>query len=167
MKISKIAALLLILAISLGACERDDICIEDTTPQLIIRFYDKDDPERLKAVQNLTVMIQGIDGELENETITSSTDSIAIPIRVDENTTKYLMSIPGETTEDSANEDLLELTYSQEDQFVSRSCGYKAIFLDARSSLVTDDGNWIDQVINSTSPLDITNENQAHVKIYH
>ena len=167
MKISKIAALLLILAISLGACERDDICIEDTTPQLIIRFYDKDDPERLKAVQNLTVMIQGIDGELENETITSSTDSIAIPIRVDENTTRYLMSIPGETTEDPANEDLLELTYSQEDQFVSRSCGYKAIFLDARSSLVTDDGNWIDQVINSTSPLDITNENQAHVKIYH
>ena len=167
MKIIKIAALLFSLGILFGACERDDICIEDTTPQLIIRFYDKNDPSRLKSVQNLSVRIQGIDGELENSTIGSSTDSIALPLRVDQNLTRYILAIPGVETEDPANEDQLELSYDQEDQFISRSCGYKAIFLDVSTVLTQDDDNWIHEAINARTPLDITDEKQAHVKVYH
>ena len=167
MKLSKIAAILFSLGMLIGACERDDICIEETTPQLIIRFYDKDNPDQLKPVQSLFMRIDGIEGDLENETIRPNTDSIAIPLRIDQNSTRYIMTIPGETAEDPGNEDLLELSYTQEDQFVSRSCGYGAIFLDARTNLVQDEDNWIQEAINASNPLDITDQSQAHVKVYH
>ena len=48
--------LILALLVSLG-CQRDDICAEsiETTPLLIIRFYDIEEPDELKAPQNLSI----------------------------------------------------------------------------------------------------------------
>ena len=167
MKIRKFAAILFVVGMIVPACERDDICTEEITPRLIVRFYDKDNPDRFKSVQDLSVRIEGVEGDVEHETIQPSTDSISIPIRVDQDMTRFILAIPGQEEEDPANEDALELTYSQEDVFVSRSCGYKAIFLDVISTLQDDGNNWIQEAVNANTLQDITDENQAHVKIYH
>ena len=49
------------------SCERDDICIDEITPKLIIRFYDFENPELFKDVANLKVNIEGADGDYINE----------------------------------------------------------------------------------------------------
>ena len=150
------------------SCERDDICIEEITPKLIIRFYDFENPELFKDVANLKVNIVGNDEDYVNETITNLTDSIALPINVTGDQTRYTLTLQeSEILEQEENADVLEIIYTQEDIFVSRSCGYKANFNDVQTELEEDDDNWIDDIVPQSAPLDINNENLAHVKIYH
>ncbi len=159
----------LILAVLLSlSCERDDICIDEVTPKLIIRFYDFENPELFKDVANIKVNIEGADGDYVNETITTLTDSIALPINVAGNQTRYTLTLQeNEVLEQEENADILEITYIQEDVFVSRPCGYKAIFNEVVPDLEKDEDNWIDEIVPLSDPLDINNESSAHVKIYH
>jgi len=161
-------ALLFFLILTQLSCERDEICLEDITPKLVIRFYNANKPNELKSVIGLSVSIEGIDGEYSNETITSLTDSIAIPLKVAEDNTRLILTIPvddDQVIED--NTDVLSVIYAQQDIFISRSCGYKTIFNDAELSLINDDNNWIMGAETKSVPLQITDENLAHVKIYH
>ncbi len=159
----------LILTVLLSlSCERDDICIDEVTPKLIIRFYDFENPELFKDVANLKVNIEGADGDYINETITNLTDSIALPINVVGNQTRFTLTLQeNEVLEQEENADILEITYTQEDVFVSRPCGYKAIFIEVVPDLEKDEENWIDEIVPLSDPLDIINESSAHVKIYH
>lgn len=73
----------LLIAVSLINCERDDICAftTSTTPRLIIEFYDTDEPDDLKNVPRLTVYGEGmftdIDG-ITTEPIEASDSIIAV-----------------------------------------------------------------------------------------
>lgn len=166
---SVLRSVFLMLAILFSiSCERDDICIDEITPKLIIRFYDFENPELFKDVANLKVNIEGADGDYVNETITTLTDSIALPINVVGNQTRFTLTLQeSEVLEQEENADVLEITYTQEDVFVSRPCGYKAVFNDVVPDLEVDEDNWIDEVVPLSDPLDINNESSAHVKIYH
>ncbi len=160
--------LFLIIAVTQLGCESDEICLEDITPKLVIRFYNANIPSELKSVALLKVNIGGIDGEYSNETITNLTDSIAIPLQVIENKTRFILTLQGNSnqgTED--NIDTLSVSYVQQDIFVSRSCGYKTVFNEAEASFVKDDDNWIKGLEEKNDPLEIIDENAAHVKIYH
>jgi len=98
------------------SCERDEICLEDITPKLVIRFYNANIPNEFKSVVQLKVNIEGIDGDYSNETITTLTDSIAIPLQVSDNTTRFILTLQGNSnqgTED--NIDTISVRYSQED----------------------------------------------------
>ena len=150
------------------SCERDEICLEDITPKLVIRFYNAKIPEEVKSVLNLKVEIEGIDGEYTNETITVFTDSIAIPLVVTESKTRFILTLPGDESEGTEdNIDTISLVYTQQDVFISRACGYKTIFNNVKGSLVTDDDNWIKAIEAQVDPLQIIDENAAHVQIYH
>lgn len=158
---------LLFLLLQLS-CERDEICLEEITPKLIIRFYNENNPNEFKSVPLLKVNIEGIDGDYSNETITTLTDSIAIPLEVANNKTRFILTLQGndiQGTED--NPDTIAVTYSQQDIFISRACGYKTVFNEAGASVVTDDDNWIKGLETKNDPLQIIDENAAHVKIYH
>ncbi|UCE93345.1 MAG: hypothetical protein JSV73_11135 [Flavobacteriaceae bacterium] len=163
-KLKVFFALLLIL-INLG-CERDEICLEEITPKLILRFYNENNPNELKRVQALIVNIEGIEGDYEDESLTVLTDSIAVPLRVTENSTKIILNLSGDT-EDEDNLDTLSVTYSQEDIFISRACGYKTIYNEAQATLIDDPDNWIKGIEIKNEPLQIIDETKAHVKIYH
>ena len=150
------------------SCETDEICLEDITPKLVVRFYNQNIPDELKSVLLLKVNIEGIEGDYVNETITAFTDSIAIPLVVTENKTQYILTLTGDEAEGIAdNLDTISLVYTQEDIFVSRSCGYKTIYHEAQISLTEDDDNWIKFIEPTADPLEIIDENLAHVKIYH
>lgn len=165
--IYKFSALFITLFI-IFSCEKDEICLEDTTPHLIVRFYNQNIPDELKSVLKLKVNIEGIEGDYENETISVFTDSIAIPLVVTENKTRYILTLSGDEEEGTVdNLDTISVVYTQEDIFVSRSCGYKAIYHDAKITLTQDDDNWIRFLEPTADPLEIIDENLAHVKIYH
>lgn len=150
------------------SCERDDICIEENTPHLIIRFFDHENPTEYKKVINLKVQIQGIDGDYTNETITALTDSIAIPVLVTEDITSFKLILNGNDQDDTNdNEDIFDLNYIREDVFVSRSCGYKTLYYDVTTSLINDNDNWIRSIETVKDPQDILNQNSDHVKIFH
>lgn len=168
MKNLLIRMLVLVAIISVTGCERDEICLEEISPKLIIRFYDDKNPSLPKQVINLKVHIEGIEGEYTNETIKTLTDSIALPILVTQNSTRFTLTLLGneqQGTED--NPDHFELIYTMEDEFVSRSCGYRTLYYGANGTLEEDGDNWIKSLVTANSPQDITNETRAHVKIFH
>lgn len=153
------------------ACEKDDICIEEITPYFIIRFYDIDDPEFTKSVIDIKVQLEGVDGFYEDDglTIKAFTDSIAIPVKVTEDITKFKLTVKkgdalGNLVE---NEDILDLTYTRENIFVSRSCGYKTLYYDVIINVEDDDDNWIKIIEPTEDPLNIINQDAAHVEIFH
>lgn len=140
------------LLLSIFSCEVDDICLEPTTPQLIIRFYDAANPTVKKTATNLNVWINGKDSIIKNKTL----DSISIPLNTADNQTIYKFS--------SANlVDEITYTYQRNEIFVSKSCGYKTVFQNIIASKPT--ANWIKQmiIINPT----IENEKNAHIYIMH
>ena len=147
-------------------CERDEICLEEITPKLILRFYNENNTDELKRVQGLVVRIEGIEGDYEDESITVFTDSIAVPLKVTENSTKIILNLSGDT-EDEDNLDTLSVNYSQEDIFISRACGYKTLYKEAQAALVDDQDNWIKGIEIKKEPFEIIDEKTAHVKIYH
>lgn len=154
---------LLLLATS---CERDDICAESTptTPLLIIRFYDFDNPSEFKVPTNLGIA----ESDQENGLLFNS-DSIAIPLRtdVDQTSFRFVLNATGETdTEDISNEDLIDFTYERTEDYVSKACGFRITYDGLGESRTPQpDGFWIQDLIIDNNTVD--NETTAHIRIFH
>lgn len=145
-------ALLILFIIAMVSCERDDICIDPVTPNLIIRLYDFEDNTKIKRITGLKVKVSGFNDEL-----TYSGDSLAFPIRVDLDTTQYILTYKKSETETFV--DTILLTYKRENVFVGRSCGFKTLFKDVT---YTRTNNWIKTFETQNT---ITNEAASHVQI--
>lgn len=166
----KLCCLVAIFIIVLS-CEKDDICPAGTpgTPHLIITFQDISSGLR-KNVTNLRIL--GVDGSTETQYGTvSTTDSIAIPLRVLQNNTAYKLvnsfdnNGTEDTSDDTGNSDDIVITYENEEIFISRACGYKNIFNNAAIGFTNDGDNWI---LNTTVITNqIENETNAHINIFH
>jgi hypothetical protein len=150
---------LLLITLLVSSCEKDDFCIDPITPNMIIRFYDATNPLETKAVTDLSVNPEG----LEDLYTITSLDSILIPLDVTSNQIIYNFST-------GTNIDILTIDYEVEEVFVSRSCGFKAIFNNV--TITSDTAN--DWILGFTTSLDntitittIENESAAHVQIYH
>ncbi|MBT8393918.1 MAG: hypothetical protein KJN66_03615 [Bacteroidia bacterium] len=163
----KLLALFLLFMV-LFNCERDDICPEstETTPKLIIRFYDITEQTETKRV--LALQIQGVDNE-EIYQSAVSTDSIALPLKTFENNTSFKLYKEYEDDGNgniSGNEDIINIQYDPIEVYVSRACGYKTTYNNVELSVVDDGDNWI-ELIQIENPLTVDNETEAHVKIFH
>lgn len=148
----KKACLILLVFLSLIGCEKDDFCIEPVTPNLIIRFYDATNMTEFKAVNDIHVWADGKDSIFTN----TSLDSIAIPLDINANQTIYNIS-------KGTNQDQITIDYDIEEVFVSRSCGYRAIFNNIN---ISNTNGWIISV-DPTTISTIENERKAHVQIFH
>mgnify|MGYP000114735838 CR=1 FL=1 len=69
--ITIILTLILILS-----CDKDDICLENTTPNLVLKFYDINNDTLAKPVTSLTVWAN----ELDTIYLDKPFDSIIIPL---------------------------------------------------------------------------------------
>ena len=155
---------LLLTIIIISACEKDDFCTQNpVTPNLILRFYDETNRETLKTAKLLTVWVEGkdpIDGYED-----TTTDSIAIPINSLALETIYYLKINEEDGEEADDQiTTFTITYTTEEEYVSRSCGYKVIFNDVTFS--SDNTNWITDFTPETLTT-IDNQDAAHVQIFH
>ena len=170
---------LVLIALIFSNCEKDDICVDDTTPRLIIEFYDITNPAALKSVLNLTVKGEGAADYMVFNTALAKTDpnrylfngnKLALPLKLNDTITKYSLVLKSTSLTES-NEDFLEFHYTPQNVFVSRACGYKTIFqLDSPGgAIVTDsappDTFWIQQNIN-IQKYSIVTEDETHIKIY-
>lgn len=142
-------------------CQRDDICPETTpvTPLLVIDFYDSQDPTRLLSVPNLLVQAIGEDTLLGPET----TNSIAIPLRTDQNTTDYrFIRNSGTATE---NIDTITFSYDPAPQYLNRACGFIVNYSGIDANTHRDGNNWI--VSELIIETDIEDDTEAHINITH
>ena len=142
-----------------SSCEKDDFCIEPITPNMVIRFYNATNITQTKPVVNLSVNPEGFDELYSNANL----DSILIPLDVTSNQIIYNLS-------SESNIDVITINYDVEEVFVSRSCGFKAIFNNV--SVTSDVSNdWIigltENLENTITIPTIDNETAAHVKIFH
>lgn len=145
--------ILLLISLSIIGCEKDDFCVDPITPNLIIRFYDANDQTALKTISNLYVWPEGRDSVVVN----AVTDSIAIPLDVASGQTIYNFS-------NGTTQDQITIDYTTQEIFVSRSCGFKAIFNNVTFTPVIT--TWISS-ISPTTVTTIENESAAHVQIFH
>ena len=159
----KIGIALLLVIILISACEKDDFCIQNpVTPNLVLRFYDNTNRETLKTAQLLSVWTEG------NDTIAAYTsqnkDSIAIPLNTLATETIYKLKM-NNTDGKTANNKTATFTiqYTTEEDYVSRSCGYRIIFNDIS---FTKDNDWIIDFTPQTLTT-IDNQDAAHVQIFH
>ena len=161
--------LLILLACIFSSCQRDDICGEviPTTPQLIIRFFDNENPLEFRSVNSLRVFAQGIEDPIATINRTT-TDSIVLPLRSFEEQTTFILitdSADNEEGMETGNTDILTFNYDTREAFVSRPCGFIANYDNLLDLLEPDADNWIQSIsiVNST----VENENEAHVQIFH
>ena len=174
--------LLLIASLISGfACQRDDICPEttDTTPLLIIRFYENEEPRDLQSPQNLS--IRAADSDSTNFVINTggnspvpyfrfSGDSIAIPLKTNSDQTSYVFTLNtaanDTTASNSGIRDTISFTYGRNEEYINRACAYKINYVGLKTTLQNSGENsgWIQDV--EIEQTDIEDENQAHVSIF-
>ncbi|WP_452221314.1 DUF6452 family protein [Lacinutrix salivirga] len=178
--------LLLLLSLSFITCERDDICSDNeaTTPRLVVDFLDVLSPEDFKNVVGLRVQGIGNDNVLEGFNVVNK-NQVLLPLKTtgdvnanNELTTSYSMyrgfaiddnDTPDDTSDDfnTGNEDLINITYTTQEIYVSRACGFKTVFNIISFEVVPDADNWITIVENANNNQTITNEAITHYNIQH
>ncbi len=170
-KVLKIIDLILITCFAcciFVSCERDDLCAEGTanTPQLILRFYDAATTSDFKSATDLFITAVNDDNSTTEiaDFVTTSTDSIAIPLRTDRNETKFLFVVNNDD-ENSQNTDTLTVAYETNNVYISRACGFATNFNITSIDVATDDNNWISN--NLIVLPNVTDETEAHVHIFH
>lgn len=149
----KLIPFLILFIVIFSACEKDDFCIQNpVTPKLVIDFYNNTNRETLKDITTLYVWVDGKDSIYKG----GRTSSIIIPLNTLSTETVYNFS-------DGTNVDKFTINYTPQEQYVSRSCGYKVIFNDV--SFISDN-SWILDFTPATLTT-IDNQDATHVKIFH
>ncbi|PKH52278.1 hypothetical protein CXF68_16955 [Tenacibaculum sp. Bg11-29] len=153
--------LLFICFVGLSSCEKDDFCVQNpVTPRLILSFYDKDDTSLKKKAQRFSMIAQGKTDSLFKSI---TTDSIAIPLNSLANETIYTLKM-NDVDNIAVNNKIATLTikHNSEDDYVSRSCGYRIVFKDINLTHTS----WIDNLSTSTI-TNINDQTKAHVQVYY
>lgn len=168
MKIKKrvyITVSLILLSIGLS-CERDDICVDaPVTPKLIIRFQNSDVSSAGvdKPVQSLQVTLVN-DAERKVFQTPVSGDSILIPLDFAAEKTQFVFTrnVDDLNTDNTAS-DTLEFTYTTNQEFVNRACGFRSTFSNLNSELTST--NWIKRV--EVVKEDVNDQESAHIRLFH
>ncbi|MEN8764262.1 MAG: DUF6452 family protein [Wenyingzhuangia sp.] len=153
MKTRKILVWIPILFTTLYSCQ-DEFCVDATTPELIIRFYDK---ENINNPKSISLIVWANEKDTLYEGI--NTDSLAVPLDTKNTSVTYHFSILDRLN----SKEEIRIEYTTEDIFVSKACGFKSVFNNL--NINTTNLNWIDS--HTKVATKIINENEAHVKIYH
>ncbi len=170
----KILPILLVASVLVyfSSCEKDDICVEGDTPLLVIGFFDIEDTTAAKEVPSLRIRALDNDSILDNDSFNDradSPDSLLVPLRINATSTSYefiMDSADDEGTEMEIGDiDPLTISYTTNEVFVSRACGFVINYDGLSITLQENENNWI-QDIRIVQPT-VENSNNIHVKIFH
>lgn len=161
----KIFQLSLLLATTLTfiCCEKEDICTQEdpTTAGVVVEFFnDTTRVETNKIPTNLVAVVNG------NTTgILTNGAKIELPLPVNNTNFEWNLILNG-ADEDPTNDvtDVLNFTYSVEQEYISRACGYKANFILDENVPLQATNNWIRRI--EIKNPNILNPNETHVKVY-
>jgi hypothetical protein len=163
---NKIAPLVFLLfcCFLISSCEKDDICLIETpsTPRLIVRLFDKDNRQNFKAADSISIYGVG----QEQALVTLTTDSLVLPLKTQAAFTQYAFLLKASTASTTVG-DTLQFNYKRYDDYLNRSCGYRANFILDNNliSYPTAAHIWIEsfEILIDT----VSNEQQTHLAIYH
>ena len=161
--IIKFCASLLTLILVIN-CERDDICIEEIqeSPDLIILMLDIENKTERKVPSGFSILAIGNNEELPSR---GSLDSIALPLKIQENIVQFEFIINQGTSNE--NIDTLQINYKRFDSFINSACGFRSNYiLEKTSATILNPGNnWIKgfTILRDT----ISDETNAHLGILH
>ncbi len=157
--------LILLIVLIAYSCERDDICAASTqtTPSITIGFLSNENAQESKPL-NITVYTK----DRSDSIPFSSASSISIPLRTDTTATVFLFEKNPNNpaaAEDPEDVDTLTFSYTPQEVFISRACGYKVIFtnLDVRNRAGAT--RWIDDI--NINLRTVENEDTTQVYISH
>lgn len=172
--------LLLTLFYSFSGCEKDDICDPNTptTPRLVIKFYDINNPTVEKSVTNLKVIGEGMtEGVIFEPKATgeakylANSKSIAIPLKTNSTSTSFQFVLnSGSTNLAFVNTDIITFSYTTNEVYVSRACGFKTIFeMSPSNPFIHTDGavadtKWMKFI--QLQKTNINDENEVHLSIF-
>ena len=153
------------------SCEKDDVCpaTTQTTPRMVIEFYDIAAPEEIKLVPGLFAI--GVDSNgnevpIHNELV-STRSSIALPLQNNRNQTQFKLYESYDLIDSivNGNPDTISITYEIETVYLSRACGYINNYSIQTFSIAPESDRWM----NNSEVLitQVTNENEIHVKVLH
>lgn len=147
------------------SCERDDICPLDanTTPKVIIEFFDANNPEDNKVAPDLGVIA---DGQEEGRLFENASE-IAIPLRTDESETIFDFVINSQSESGGVSNRVI-FNYSTREVYINRACGYKVEFFDLQASRSIEENpenQWISNITVEETQID--DELETHVYIFH
>ncbi|WP_452224752.1 DUF6452 family protein [Lacinutrix chionoecetis] len=164
-------AILLFLALAFS-CERDDLCSEETltTPRMVVEFRDLVLNENIKVVTGIRVedaidstrVLTGYNG--------TSVNQIILPLKTDADTTQYRVYEDYNVADDGTiegNPDVITITYTREDLYVSRACGYKTVYRNVIITIEPDADNWMDFAAPENDNQSVINEDEIHYTIRH
>ncbi|MCP4978615.1 MAG: hypothetical protein GY931_20910, partial [Maribacter sp.] len=144
----KIAFIICLGIIFFSACEKDDICVDGSTPLLVVRFYDEADTANTKSVTTLRVVGLGQTSTVNTYADRSTADSLAIPLNPSSPSTTYLL-IANSADEDEVeigNTDTLTIIHETKEVFISRACGFVANYDNLETNLTADGDIWIKDI---------------------
>lgn len=153
-------SLLLIPILSVFAfwsCEEDDVCIEGTTPPLIVTLKKSD----ATVMDSLFVYRQEANGAFTTVNNGAPKDSLAIPLRLDESeSTKVVFALRRNSP---SLTDTVSFTYDYAIEYISKACGYKVIYNNISERQKTH------HFIKNFKLLknNITDETSAHIVLYY
>jgi len=154
---------IVLLTCIIGACEKDDFCIENpVTSKLIIDFYDDTNRETLKNVQRFSIIAEG---KTDSLFVNITSNSISIPLNSLTLETRYTLK---KNDDNGAKVDdkiaAFIIKYDTKEEFISRSCGFKVIFTNIEFSSNTN--SWITD-FTPTTIINLDDQSTAHVQIFH
>lgn len=168
-KMTCVRAMLMIILVGwcFYSCEKDDICVDGDTPLLVIRFYDIADTTLLKPAPALRVIGLGQSTVVNTFNDRSSTDSIAIPLKISDSSTDFIfiLNSADDDGQETGNTDTLRFNYETREVFISRACGFVANFDNLTGVLPSDTSPWVQNL--SVENPNVQNQSSAHVKIFH
>jgi hypothetical protein len=160
-----------LITLLIFSCEKDDICADttQTTPRVVIEFYDIQARDEIKAIPGLFAIGVDSDGNevpIHNELVLTRS-LIALPLQNNSNQTQFKLYKSYALTDSnvSGNPDVITITYDIETLYVSRACGYINTYTIQTFSIGSDSDQWM-----SNSQIlitQITNENEIHIKVLH
>jgi hypothetical protein len=153
----------------LGGCEKDDICVDGDTPLFVIGFFDVTDTEQTTEKDVSSLRIREISREDFPPSFTdrSTTDSVALPLPTNASTVTYILISNSATTNEveTGNIDTLDVTYTLSERFVSRACGFVAVYDEITVSVRPDADNWIQDLVLVDTLVEFNN--RIHLKALH
>jgi hypothetical protein len=129
---------------------------------LIIDFYDDTNRETLKNVQRFSIIAEG---KTDSLFVNITSNSISIPLNSLTLETRYILK---KNDDNGAKVDdkiaTFTIKYDTEEEFVSRSCGFKVKFNNLEFSSNTN--SWITD-FTPTTIINLDDQSAAHVPIFH
>ena len=146
------------------SCEEDDICVDEKTPQLYVKFEDEDqDEDDDSEMDSIIIYRKNFEGTYElviQQAKTVAIDSVQVALLLEEVAETEL--IISKRTYDITNYDTLTVNYVREVEFGSKACGYKVNYLDTQFSITDNFFIALEQL-----QPQITNEENPHILLYY